>query len=93
METGTILTWYAAVCGVSSIVTFASFGLDKRAAKKGTRRISERTLHTMELLGGWPGALVGQRIFRHKTQKTSYRIAMWTIIGLHLAGLGWLLFR
>ena len=37
----------------------------------------------MELLGGWPGTLIAQQLFRHKTRKTSYLVTLWAIIGLH----------
>lgn len=57
---------------------------DKRSAEAGEqRRIPEATLHLMELLGGWPGALLAQRKFRHKTSKISYQIAFWSIVALH----------
>ena len=49
-----------------STLAFALYGVDKRRAARGAWRISEATLHTIELLGGWPGALLGQRMFRHK---------------------------
>ena len=39
----------------------------------------------VELLGGWPGALLGQRRFRHKTRKRSYQLVFWLIGALHLA--------
>jgi uncharacterized membrane protein YsdA (DUF1294 family) len=41
-------------------------------------------LHASELLGGWPGALVAQQVFRHKTRKLSYQSAFWLIVTLHL---------
>lgn len=70
---------------VVSLVTFGAYGLDKRAARLGRRRIPEARLHTLELLGGWPGALAGQSIFRHKRQKGRYMLVFWCIVGLHLA--------
>jgi uncharacterized membrane protein YsdA (DUF1294 family) len=36
-------------------------------------RISERTLHILSLLGGWPGALIAQQYFRHKTIKQPFQ--------------------
>jgi uncharacterized membrane protein YsdA (DUF1294 family) len=46
--------------------------------------VSERTLHLMAFLGGWPGAYLGQRQFRHKTQKMSFRIVFWILVVLHV---------
>ncbi|SJM91388.1 Cold-shock protein (fragment) [Crenothrix polyspora] len=50
-------------------------------------RIPEKSLHTLELLGGWPGALLAQRTLRHKNRKPSYQVVFWLIVGLHVAGL------
>lgn len=85
-----IAGWYV----VASVVTFCAYGLDKRAARKGTWRTKEATLHVLELIGGWPGALIGQGVFRHKTRKLSFKIVTWLIVVLHAAGwAGWLVWR
>ena len=76
---------------VSSATTFVAFGWDKRAARRGQWRVRESTLHVLELLGGFPGALVAQQVFRHKSFKRSYRLVLWAIIVLHaLAWFWWL---
>ena len=59
---------------VVSTVTAILYFVDKRAAIKGRRRIPEKTLLTCSILGGWPGGLAAGQLFRHKTQKASYRI-------------------
>lgn len=74
------LAWIAAL----SCATFAAYGFDKRQAVTAGRRLPERTLHLLAFLGGWPGALVGQRLFRHKTAKTSFLIVFWLIVLLHI---------
>lgn len=76
-----ILSIYAAV----SLLTFAAYGLDKHRAVRGGCRISERTLHGLEFFGGWPGALVGQAVFRHKRRKLRYMAVLLAIIALHVA--------
>ena len=85
------LPWYVllylALTVAASLVAFVAYGLDKRRAKRDQRRIPERMLHLWSLIGGWPGALFGQRVFRHKTQKLSFRLAFWLIVGLHLAAM------
>jgi uncharacterized membrane protein YsdA (DUF1294 family) len=78
---GLIAIAYAAM----SLVTFVAYGIDKRCARLGRRRISERSLHRLELLGGWPGGLLGQRAFRHKRRKRSYMIRFWGVVALHAA--------
>ncbi|MEO0795262.1 MAG: DUF1294 domain-containing protein [Verrucomicrobiota bacterium] len=81
----------AIVFVVMSLVTFVAYGIDKRAAKKGSRRIPENTLHLFALFGGWPGALMGQKTFRHKTVKSQFRIVFWMTIAVNLAATTWLL--
>ena len=79
---------YGIVVAVMSLVCFLAYGLDKRRAAKGGRRVSERTLHLMAFLGGWPGALLGQRHFRHKTQKMSFRLVFWMVVVCHVGIVG-----
>lgn len=76
-----IAGWYL----VLSAIAFLAFALDKSAAARGRRRIPERTLHGIELIGGWPGALAASAMLRHKSSKLSYRIVRALIIALHLA--------
>lgn len=67
-----------------SIVLFVLYGWDKRQATVDRRRIPENTLHILALLGGWPGAFAGQKLFRHKTRKTSFQIVFWLTVAGHL---------
>jgi uncharacterized membrane protein YsdA (DUF1294 family) len=87
------LKWILLGYLLSSIVTFVLYGFDKRRARNGGQRVRERTLHLWELVGGWPGAWIGQRVFRHKTQKTSFRLVFWAVVILHLALWGLWLFE
>ena len=80
----TYVLGYLAVLTVMSGVTFIAYGLDKKRAGGLRRRIPERTLHVLGVLGGWPGALVAQRRFRHKTRKASFRLAFWFVVLLHV---------
>ncbi|MEM7811423.1 MAG: DUF1294 domain-containing protein [Planctomycetota bacterium] len=76
---------YLAVVAVLSVVTFAAYGWDKRRARVGGRRVPEKTLHLLALTGGWPGALLGQQLFRHKTQKMSFQLVFWLTTVTHVA--------
>lgn len=78
--------------GAMSLVTFLMYAIDKGAAEGGKRRVPEGRLHLFELLCGWPGALVAQQFFRHKTRKTSFQVVFWFYVVLNLAVLVWLLF-
>ena len=83
-----LLLLISAVYFGASLVAIVAYWRDKRAATRGQWRTPERTLHTIELLGGWPGALLAQRLFRHKTRDPSYRLVFFGIIALH--GLLWI---
>jgi len=80
---------YLGIVLVMSGVCFAVYGWDKRRAATGGRRVPERTLHILAFLGGWPGAWMGQRHFRHKTKKLSFLIVFWCVALLHVAIVGW----
>jgi uncharacterized membrane protein YsdA (DUF1294 family) len=72
-----------------SAVAFAMYWSDKRRAQRGRRRVPEAMLHTVELLGGWPGAWVAQRALRHKSSKRGYQTVFWMIGAAHAAGWAW----
>ena len=76
---------------VASVIAFLAYGHDKSAAVRNAWRVQERTLHLFSLLGGWPGALAAQRLFRHKSSKASFQTTYWLTVVLNCAALGWLL--
>ena len=86
--TGTVVAVYLVLVAVASLVTFVAFGWDKRRVAAGGRRVPERTLLVLTLAGGWPGAILARRQFRHKTRKGSFVIAFWVVVVLHLALVG-----
>lgn len=72
--------------GVINALTFATYWLDKRAAKQpGARRIPEATLLLQGFLGGTPAALVAQRLLRHKNRKRAFQFKFWAITFVQLA--------
>jgi len=68
-----ILALYLAM----SAIAFIAYGFDKSAARRQQPRIRERTLHAFSLAGGWPGALLAQAAFRHKTKKQPFQWVFW----------------
>ena len=56
-----------------NLTTFIAYGIDKHAAVRRAWRVPENDLHMLEFLGGWIGARLGQKIFRHKTAKKSFQ--------------------
>jgi uncharacterized membrane protein YsdA (DUF1294 family) len=57
----------------ASFATYCIYWRDKRSAQAGQWRTPEATLHLAELLGGWPGAFLAQRVLRHKSAKVPYQ--------------------
>ena len=68
-----------------NLVVFLVYGLDKGKARKGSYRISEKTLLLMTYVGGGLGAWAGGTHFRHKTQKKYFQLA-WAV-GVLIDGL------
>jgi uncharacterized membrane protein YsdA (DUF1294 family)/cold shock CspA family protein len=68
-----------------SLLTFFVYGFDKNAAETGRWRTPENTLHLLALIGGWPGAWCAQRLFHHKSRKTSFLVGYWTTVVAHIA--------
>lgn len=77
------------VYALASAIAFATYGFDKRAARRGESRVPESRLHLMELAGGWPGALIAMQVFRHKRRKTRFLAVTLAIALLHVAAWGW----
>lgn len=75
-------------CGctvIASFVAFLAYGLDKwLAGSRYGRRVPERILHWLELVGGWSGALLAQQLFHHKTRKFAFGLLFWSIVAMHL---------
>jgi uncharacterized membrane protein YsdA (DUF1294 family) len=67
-----------------SVITFIVYGWDKYRATRSAWRVPENTLHLLELLCGWPGAFLAQRVFHHKWKKTAYMFTFWCIVAIHV---------
>jgi uncharacterized membrane protein YsdA (DUF1294 family) len=65
-------------------VTFLAYGLDKSAAQNDQWRTGEGTLLGLGLLCGWPGGLVAQEMFRHKTKKQPFRTVFWVTVVINI---------
>lgn len=63
-----------------NLITFLAMYIDKRKAKKGKRRIPEKTLFVLVGLGGGIGGILGMYLFRHKTKKTRFVIGFPAIL-------------
>lgn len=82
---GLLGLWLAAI----NLVTFCIFGLDKWKAKRkvkneAVRRVPEKTLFLLSILGGSIGALLGMLVFHHKTLHKSFRYGIPAILALQI---------
>ncbi len=70
-----------------NLLAFLAWGLDKRAAIRGRRRVPESRLILLALAGGAIGAWAGVLLFRHKTAKRSFqlRLVPASLVGLLVA--------
>lgn len=85
-----LLFWLVAI----NLWTLLRFWQDKRRAIAGGRRIPERDLLALALIGGSPGAFAARQLFRHKTRKQPFSLYL-TLIALLQAGavIGWVLYE
>lgn len=65
-----------------SLIALCLYGSDKKKAKNQAWRTPEKTLLLFGFLGGAAGALLGMKIFRHKTKH-------WYFWAVNIAGLVW----
>ena len=86
---GALAVWLIAI----NRVTFAVYGIDKRRARRGAWRVPEKTLFLLPLLGGSIGALLGMRVFRHKTKHWYFVWGVPAILLAQIALAAWLLYR
>lgn len=87
-----ILPFLLAALLLVNLWTFLRFRDDKHRAVSGKRRVPERQLLWLALIGGTPAALLARQRFRHKTRKQPFSTYLQLIamvqVGM-IAGLGW----
>jgi len=75
--------------GALNLLELLGYGWDKLQAKRNGRRVPERTLHALALLGGFAGAWIGMSVFRHKTQKPLFSVVLVLAALLHAGFWSW----
>lgn len=84
-----VQSWLLAVTGT----TFLTYGYDKLIAGTGVTRVPERALLTLAFAGGTVGALLGMRLFHHKTSKESFLERFWLVVAVQIVVVaGWYAF-
>ena len=86
----TYLLWYLAAV---NLVTFTVYGVDKAKARRGAWRVPEKTLFLLPLLGGSVGAVLGMRVFRHKTKHWYFVWGIPLILLAQIALAVWVYFK
>jgi uncharacterized membrane protein YsdA (DUF1294 family) len=76
-----------------SIAAFFTYGYDKSVAGHNVTRVPELVLHALTAVGGTVGSFLGMQIFRHKTQKKSFRLVFWIIVAIQIVVIVLLLTR
>ena len=82
---------YSIYLCIVNLIAFFIFGIDKLKAKRGSYRISEKTLITICAVGGALGGLLGMMIFHHKTQKPKFVITVPLLVLFYGAITLWLM--
>ena len=70
---------------VINVVTLIVYGIDKVKAMKGKWRISEATLLILAVIGGSIGALLGMKVWRHKTMHKKFKYGLPLILLAQIA--------
>lgn len=83
------MLYYGLILLAVNLLTFAVYGLDKRAAKRGTWRTPEKRMLLFGVLGGAAGGILGMLCFHHKTRKLYFWIVNLFGICVHTAILLW----
>ncbi|MGI6123740.1 MAG: DUF1294 domain-containing protein [Acetivibrionales bacterium] len=76
---------------IINMVAFCVSGFDKSASIHNRRRIPEKTLFILAIIGGSVGIYASMYFFRHKTKHLSFIIGIPAIILIQLA-LVWIFF-
>lgn len=76
---------------IVNMIAFAMMGTDKKRARQQRRRIRERTLFILALIGGSVGMYSGMRTFRHKTKHRSFTVGIPLIIVAQLGILAFMI--
>ena len=76
-----------------NVATFFTYGIDKLKAKKNMWRISEPSLLLPAVLGGSIGALLGMKIWHHKTMHKKFKYGIPAIILIQVLVIGYILIK
>ena len=76
-----------------NVATFITYGIDKLKAKRSKWRIREASLLLLAVLGGSIGALLGMKVWHHKTMHKKFKYGVPAILIVQMAIIGYLLMK
>lgn len=76
---------------VMSLISFLMMGWDKRCARKGRWRVSEKALFLSAILMGAIGGVIGMRVFRHKTKHWYFQVFFPLLAAVQIVLVVWML--
>ncbi len=76
-----------------NLATFITYGIDKMKAKRSKWRIREASLLLLAVLGGSIGALLGMKVWHHKTMHKKFKYGVPAILIVQMAIIGYLLMK
>ena len=85
MNRQTVVVIALAVIAVMNVVAFTLMGIDKRRARRGVWRISEKALFLTTACFGGLGGVLGMKVFHHKTQHWYFRVFFPVLLVLQIA--------
>lgn len=74
---------------VINIITFSLYGSDKKRARWDRRRIPEKVLLGLAVVGGSVGAWMGMKVYRHKIRKWKFIIGVPLILILQILAISY----
>ncbi len=84
-----LINYYLFINAFTLIVS----GIDKMKARHAKWRIKESTLYLLSFLGGAIGMGVSMMLFRHKTQKTKFKMIIALAFAMHVFILGLIIYK
>ena len=74
-----------------NVLAFAVYGWDKMRSKvQGARRVPEKTLFLLAIVGGSVGAIIGMRVWHHKTRHWYFQYGLPAILLVQIALAVWI---
>ena len=75
---------------VMNLIGFLLMGIDKQFAIHKKRRVPEKNLWIISILGGCLGAMFGMNLYRHKTKHIQFQFGLPMLVAIWVIALFWI---